>query len=134
MSGEFSIGDLARRGGVSIETIRYYERVGLLPQPKRTPSGRRKYDERDHGTLTFIRKARGLGFPIEDTRALLKLRNAEDACADVKSIALHHLEKIRADMRRAIEVERMLSEALSRCAGSGSTSACSVLKVLESTA
>src|SRR3954469_14781732 len=117
MSREFTIGDLARRVGVNIETIRYYERVGLMPSPKRTISGRRKYDEGDAGTLTFIRKARELGFHIEDARALLALRSAEDACTDVKAIASRHLEQVRADLRRTIEVERLLSDALIHCPG-----------------
>lgn len=132
VSSEFTIGDLARRAGVKIETIRYYERVGLLPPPRRTRSGRRQYDEDGLGTLTFIRKARELGFHIEDTRALLALRKADDACTDVKAIASRRLEIVRADMRRAMDVERMLSGALARCPGGGPASCCTVLKVLES--
>jgi MerR family mercuric resistance operon transcriptional regulator len=131
MSSEFTIGDLARRVGVNIETIRYYERVGIMPRPKRSMSGRRRYDESDFSTLTFIRKARELGFAVEDTRALLTLRNADDACPDVKPIAVRRLNEVRADLRRAMEVERLLSDALARCPGGGPENSCPVLKVLE---
>ena len=128
MQGAFTIGDLARRVGVNIETIRYYERAGLMPRPKRTSGGRRTYDESDLRTLGFIRKARELGFHIEDTRALLALRGADESCTDVRAIAQRRLEKLRAEMRRAGEVERILSDAVGRCSGGHE---CTVLKVLE---
>ena len=130
MNSEITIGDLARRVGVNIETIRYYERIGLMPRPERTLTGRRMYDESDLRTLAFIRKARELGFHIEDTRALLALRGADDGCTDVKTIASRHLDKERAELRRAAEVERILSEAVGHCGG-GPASGCTVLKVLE---
>jgi MerR family mercuric resistance operon transcriptional regulator len=128
MQGAFTIGDLARRIGVNIETIRYYERVGLMPRPQRTSGGQRVYDESDLRRLGFIRKARELGFQIEDTRALVALRGADDACTDVKAIAERQLAKVRAEMRRAGEVERILADAVGRCAGGHE---CTVLSVLE---
>ena len=130
MQGAFAIGDLARRIGVNIETIRYYERVGLMPRPKRTSGGQRVYDESDLRRLGFIRKARELGFQIEDTRALVALRGADHACPDVKAIAERQLARVRAEMRRAGEVERILAEAVGRCSG-GPAGACTVLSVLE---
>ena len=66
MSGEITIGGLAHRVGVNIETIRYYERIGLMPRPERRSSGRRTYNESAVRTLAFIRKARELSFSIED--------------------------------------------------------------------
>ncbi len=130
MKCAFTICDLARRVGVNIETIRYYERVGLMPPPRRTSGRQRTYQESDLRALGFIRKARELGFHIDDTRALLALREADGACTDVKAIAQRHLEKVRAEIRRAGEVERILSEAVGSCPG-GPASACTVLKVLE---
>jgi MerR family transcriptional regulator, mercuric resistance operon regulatory protein len=130
MQGAFTIGDLARRIGVNIQTIRYYERAGLMPKPKRTSGRQRTYDGSDLSTLGFIRKARELGFHIDDTRALLALRGADEACTGVKSIAQRHLEKLRAEIRRAAEVERLLAPAVGSCPG-GPASACTVLKVLE---
>jgi len=130
MQGAFTIGDLARRVGVNTETIRYYERVGLMPRPKRTSGGQRSYDESDLQTLGFIRRARELGFHIEDTRELLALRGADEACTIVKAIAQRQLEKVRAEVRRASEVERILSNAVGSCAG-GRAGDCTVLKILE---
>ena len=133
MSGELTIGGLAHRVGVNIETIRYYERIGLMPRASRKSNGRRIYDERGVSTLAFIRKARELGFSLEDTRALLQLRGTDDGCNDVKAIASRQLEKVRVDVRRALEVERILSGAIERCPG-GATINCTILKVLENTA
>jgi MerR family mercuric resistance operon transcriptional regulator len=130
MQDGLAIGELARRLGVNIETIRYYERAGLVPPPGRTPGGRRRYSESEVQTLAFIRKARALGFHLDDTRALLRLRGPDNACSDVSQIAQRHLEKVRADLRRTTEVERILAQAVAQCRG-GTTRACPVLKILE---
>ena len=130
MQDGLTIGELARRVGVNIETIRYYERAGLMPPPRRTQGGRRKYSDSEVRTLAFIRKARALGFHLEDTRALLRLRGPDNACSDVTQIARRHLEKVRADLRRAMEVEQVLAQAVAQCGG-GTTRACPVLKILE---
>ena len=127
---DWSIGELAHRSGVNIETIRYYEREGLMPPPPRTASGRRLYAPDDLQTLGFIRKARDLGFSLENTRKLLALRGPDNACADVKAIAHKHLEIVRAQKARIIEIERILSDAVARCPG-GPTKHCSMLALLE---
>jgi len=127
---DWTIGGLARRSGVNIETIRYYEREGLMPRPPRTMGGRRAYAPSDLKTLTFIRKARDIGFTLEDTRTLLGLRGPNHDCADVKAIALKHLEVVRAQKCRIAEAERILSDAVARCPG-GPTKNCSLLAVLE---
>ena len=126
-----TIGRLARDVGVNIETIRYYERIGLMPRAERMSNGRRVYNENVTRTLAFIRKARELCFSIEDIRALLELREAGDACSDVKVIAARQLEKVRNEIRRAAEVESILADALHRCPGVGGSASCTVLKVLE---
>ena len=131
MTDEVSIGDLARRTGVGIETIRYYERIRLMPQVRRSSGGRRKYRDDDVKTLAFIKKARDLNFRLEDIRALLALRGPDQECSDVKKIAQRHLEQVRAELRRTAEVERILAEAVTDCPG-GKTAACTVLKILES--
>ena len=131
MTDEVSIGDLARRTGVGIETIRYYERIRLMPQVRRSSGGRRKYRDDDVKTLAFIKKARDLNFRLEDIRALLALRGPDQECSDVKKIAQRHLEQVRAELRRTAEVERILAEAVTGCPG-GKTVACTVLKILES--
>ena len=93
----FPIGQLARRSGVKIETIRYYERVKMLIAPPRTASGRRVYDVANLRTLVFIRRSRGLGFSLHEIRALLRLGGPEKAtCREVREIAAQHLDDIRA--------------------------------------
>ena len=130
MNGEMTIGDLARQVGVNVETIRYYERIGLLPNPARKSNGRRTYSLSNAQALTFIRKAREFGFSLEDIRVLLALRGPDNACSDVKAIAQRHLENLRAELQRTIRIERILSEAVDQCPG-GATLNCTVLKTLE---
>ena len=94
------IGELSKRSGVNIETIRYYERVKLLSPPPRTASGRRVYDLTDLRILVFIRRSRELGFSLDEIRALLRLGGPEKAsCREVREIAAHHLEDIRSKLR-----------------------------------
>jgi MerR family mercuric resistance operon transcriptional regulator len=131
MEGAFSIGELAQQVGVNVETIRYYERIGLMARPKRSNAGRRVYHQSGLQTLRFVRHARELGFSLDDIRSLLKHRNAEDACVHVKVLAERRLENLRAEMRRALEVERLLAQAVETCSGSGPATECTVLQILE---
>src|SRR5262245_65197075 len=98
------IGELARRSGVNIETIRYYERIGLLPRPWRTASGYRHYGEVDVRRLAFIRRSRELGFSLEQVRELLDLAQDQGrTCAEVRAVAETQLASVRsklADLRR----------------------------------
>jgi MerR family transcriptional regulator, mercuric resistance operon regulatory protein len=126
---DFAIGDLSRRAGVNVETIRYYERAGVMPRPPRTASGRRAYTEKDLQTLAFIRRSRDLGFSLEDVRALLPLRSA-GTCLDVRAIAVRHLEDIRTKLRHLADLEKTLAEALARCPADKSFD-CTILEVLE---
>jgi MerR family mercuric resistance operon transcriptional regulator len=78
VNADIAIGELSRRTGCNIETIRYYERIGLLPKPRREKGGRfRRYDSDDIARLTFIRRARQLGFTLDDVRGLLRLAASE---------------------------------------------------------
>ncbi|MCA8926587.1 MAG: helix-turn-helix domain-containing protein [Alphaproteobacteria bacterium] len=125
-----TIGELAKRTGVNIETIRYYERIDLLPPPPRTPSGRRSYAESHVQVLAFIRRGRELGFPIADIRTLLRLAEPDDtSCAEVESIARAHLDSVRSKIADLMRLERLLSETVSQCGGDGAPS-CPVLDVL----
>lgn len=128
---ELSIGELAGQVGVNIETIRYYERIGLLSIPPRASNGRRRYGPQSVEELRFVRKARDLGFRLEDIRALLALRGPDNACADVKALAQRHLEAVRAELQRAARTEKILADAIDQCPG-GATVNCTVLRVLES--
>ena len=95
MSKRMPIGALSRATGVKVPTIRYYEQVGLLPEPPRTRSDRRTYDEAAIKRLRFIRHARELGFDVDAIRQLLDLSDQpQRSCAEVDAIARRHLEEI----------------------------------------
>jgi MerR family transcriptional regulator, mercuric resistance operon regulatory protein len=126
-----SIGELSRRTGVHVETIRYYERVGMLPAPPRTPAGRRIYDFGHRRRLGFIRRARELGFTLEEIRALLELDGSDGApYAQAREIASRHLAGVRAKLASLARLEAILSETVARCAANRSPE-CPVLDVLE---
>lgn len=112
-----SIGQLSRRAGVNIETIRYYERIGMLPAPPRTPGGRRLYGAEDARSLTFIRRSRALGFSLDQIRTLLALSdaNGREICAEARALAADHLAEVRAKIADLRAMERALSDAVERC-------------------
>ena len=127
----FPIGQLAKRSGVKIETIRYYERVKMLVAPPRTASGRRVYHVADLRTLVFIRRSRELGFSLDEIRTLLRLGGPEKAtCREVREIALQHLDDIRAKIDDLKRLERLLSKTVALCLGKTAPE-CPVLDVLD---
>lgn len=110
------IGHLADRTGVNIETIRYYERVGLLPRPPRTQGMHRSYDEGDVRRLAFVRRSRDLGFSLDDIRNLLQLAERGDAaCASTKDITLRHLAEVRGKIASLKKLERALKGMSTAC-------------------
>jgi MerR family transcriptional regulator, mercuric resistance operon regulatory protein len=124
-----SIGTLSRRTGVHIETVRYYEKIGLLPPPPRTEGGHRLYSDDQLKRLTFIRRSRELGFTLDEIRNLLGLVEGGYTCGEVRNAALTHLKDIRrkiADLRR---MERTLAETASRCEG-GDAPECAIMDAL----
>jgi MerR family mercuric resistance operon transcriptional regulator len=126
---DISIGELSRRSGVNIETIRYYEKIGLLPPPPRTEGGHRLYPDDHLKRLTFIRRCRELGFTVDEIRNLLGLVEGGYICGGVKDAALTHLKDIRrkiADLRR---MERTLAKTVARCEG-GTIPECPIVDVL----
>lgn len=112
------IGTLSKRTGVNIETIRFYERAGIMPRPVRTAGGHRVYRPEHQKRLTFVRRSRELGFSLDEVRGLLELVDGgRYTCAEVRTIALDHLADVRrklADLRR---LERTLSNVAGRCRG-----------------
>jgi MerR family transcriptional regulator, mercuric resistance operon regulatory protein len=126
-----SIGKLSRLSGVNIETIRYYERIRMLPPPPRTASGRRIYASTDLRTLAFIRRSRELGFSLDEIRTLLRLGGpAKASCHEVRKIAAHHLEDIRAKLDDLKKLERLLAKTVARCSGKTAPD-CPVLDILD---
>ena len=127
----FPIGKLSKWSGVNVETIRYYERVKMLAPPLRTASGRRVYDSTDLRILVFIRRSRELGFSLDQIRALLRLGGPGKAtCREVREIATHHLDDIRAKLTDLKKLERLLSKTVARCSGRTAPD-CPVLDLLE---
>ncbi len=124
-----SIGEAARRSGVPVETIRYYERAGIVPGPPRSESGRRVYDAAGITRLCLIKRCRDLGFPLANARALLALSENSDApCGDVKVIAEGHLAEVGRKIRALRDLEAALSDLVRECA-EGNT-ACPALRAL----
>lgn len=126
---DFGIGALSQRTGVNIETIRYYEKIGILPAPPRTEGGHRHYAGLHLNRLVFIRRSRELGFTLEEIRNLLGLVEGGHACGEVQAAALAHVNNIRrkiADLRR---MERTLAETAARCEG-GTAPDCPIIDVL----
>lgn len=127
---DLSIGAMSRITGVNIETIRYYERVGLLPSPARTAGGRRTYANGDVRRLAFVRRARDLGFSMADIRSLLDLGEPAQAdCVDVCAVAGPHLAQIRDKIVALQRLETELARAIDRCGSSGKRS-CGVIEAL----
>ena len=130
-AGGLTRGELARRTGVHLETIRYFERIGILPEPPRTEGGHRVYGESDVRTLGFIRRAKGLGFAPEEVRTILDLGGPGKApCADVREIAAHHLAQVRSKIADLMEIERLLADTIEHCSGRPEPE-CAVIEMIE---
>lgn len=131
---KITIGELARRTGVHIETIRYFEKVGMLASPPRTEGGHRVYDDMHVRSLGFIRRARELGFSPAEVRAILNLGGPGVAsCHEVRDIASHHLDQVRVKMADLARLERLLASTIEQCSG-GSAPDCAFIDLLEDAA
>jgi len=115
---ELSIGALSKKSGVNIETIRYYERIGVMPVPARSASGYRIYRPDHLKRLSFVRRGRELGFSLDELRGLLRLVDGHTyTCAEVRTMMLEHVAEIRrkiADLRR---LQRVMADMAARCTG-----------------
>lgn len=125
-----TIGNLSRRTGTKVPTIRYYEQIGLMPEPGRTDGGQRRYDAAALDRLSFVRHARQLGFSLDAIRELLDLAdNPDHDCNDVDVIAQRQLRQVEQRIARLEALRGELQRMLRQCAG-GRTSDCRVLEVL----
>ena len=110
--------ELARRTGCHPETVRYYETIGMMPDPPRTASGYRIYDDKHVSRLRFILRARELGFRLKEIRALLRLvEGGGYSCAEVRSMTVRHLADVQARINDLRRLERVLRDTVAACSG-----------------
>lgn len=110
------IGEASRRSGVGIETIRYYEREGIVPKPARAPNNRRLYSDGDVGRLRLLKKCRALGFPLADAKALLDLsEEGSTDCQSVKALAEQHIANVRSKISELERLDAALHELSGNC-------------------
>ena len=127
-----TIGKVAKRVGIGIETIRFYEREKLLPEPARDPSsGYRRYSETTISRLQFIARAKELGFTLRETRELLELRNVPATCGTMRTRAEEKLEDIRRKIADLERIERVLMTLSDACPAVGALDDCPILEALE---
>ena len=124
------IGALSRRTGCNVETIRYYERIGLMPPATRSEGGHRLYGEAQSRRLGFIRRTRELGFTLDEVRTLLRLVDGgRYTCAQVKRVTVRHLDEVRRKVADLRKIERVLAEMAAQCDG-GTVPKCPVIDAL----
>jgi MerR family transcriptional regulator, mercuric resistance operon regulatory protein len=126
---DLSIGQVSALTGVGIETIRYYEKVSLLPEPPRTVGGHRLYANDHVKRLIFIRRSRALGFTIGEIGDLLALVDGGYTCGQVQKAALDHVKSIQNKIRHLRQMARTLANTAARCRG-GTAPACPIIEVL----
>lgn len=125
-----SIGRLSERTGVNVETIRYYEKIGLLPPPARTAGNYRMYDDAHVRRLTFVRRARDLGFPLEAVRALLALADQPDRpCDEVDDLVVAQLAEVNRKIANLERLREELDRLAHQCRG-GRVSECRIIDAL----
>jgi MerR family mercuric resistance operon transcriptional regulator len=128
-----TIGRVARRAGLAIDTVRYYEREGLLDKPARTSAGYRQYSASAVARLRFIRQAKELGFTLSEIRELLALKVAPGkSCADVRARAEAKIADIEQRVAQLNRMKRALAKLAVACSGRGPTSECPILEAMES--
>jgi Hg(II)-responsive transcriptional regulator len=127
-----TIGQVAKHTGIGVETVRFYEREGLLEEPERRPSGYRQFDEGIITRLRFIRGAKELGFTLNEIKELLSLKlDPSTTCADVKVRAEIKIADIDAKIRSLKRMKEALGKLTKACSGRGTTSNCPILDALD---
>jgi len=127
-----TIGEVAKRSGIGLETVRFYERKGLIEEPPRTDSGYRQYPEDVVARLRFIRRAKELGFSLKEISELFSLRvDPDTTCADVKRRTDLKILDIEQKMSTLQTMKRVLTKLAASCTGRGPTSDCPILEALD---
>jgi MerR family mercuric resistance operon transcriptional regulator len=126
-----TVGQVARRAGVGVETVRFYEKHGLLEEPARRASGYREYDQGTVNRLRFIRRAKELGFTLSEIRELLSLRCSGRPCNDVRQRAEAKVAEIEAKVALLLRMKEVLGRLASSCCEQGDKSRCPILDALD---
>ena len=125
-----TIGSMGKKTGTKVQTIRYYEQIGLMPEPGRTAGGQRRYGDAELDRLSFIRHSRQLGFSLDAIRELLDLSDQPDrSCDEADIIARRQLKQVEQKMERLTALQTELKRMVEECSG-GKTANCRVLEVL----
>ena len=124
------IGAVSNETGVSIETIRYYERAGILDEPSRSQGGHREYDHEQLKRINFVKRCRDLGFSLKEVRNLLTLvASEEQSCKEVHDVTVKHLDNVRRKLSDLKKLEQALVEMSEKCA-EGASPQCPIIEVL----
>lgn len=127
-----NIGEVAKRTGVTVETVRFYERQGLIETPQRSDSGYREYPQETVKRVRFIQHAKEVGFTLKDISELLALRQEPGtSCADIKIRAAQKIEEVDQKIRDLKRIREALARMVMKCRGRGSLSECPILEELE---
>lgn len=126
----YGIGDMSRKTGVNIETVRYYERIGIMPQPDRTEGGNRQYNHDQLKRLHFIKRSRELGFNLEEVRGLLKLVDRTDfTCREVHTLTVDHLVTVKRKLSDLKRMQKVLDAMALECS-QGEVPTCPIIDEL----
>lgn len=125
-----TIGKLAAAAGVGIDTVRFYERAGLLKKPARTPSGYRKYAAGDAARLRFVRRAKALGFSLDEVAELLRLNDGGGRRAAVRALAEKRLAEIEQRLAELTRMRKSLRHLLQECHGEGPLDGCPIIEAV----
>lgn len=127
---EMTIGQLAEAARVNVETVRYYQRRGLLATPARPAGSIRRYPPEALDRLRFIKRAQLLGFPLDDVHALLRLQGSQATCHEARAVGEHHLQRIREQVRDLQALEAALTSLVAKCRGRRGRVPCPLIAVL----
>lgn len=130
MSNKYTIGQLAKAGNCKVQTIRYYEEIGIIPEPARTAGNQRIYSQSQFDRLNFIRHSRELGFSLEQIRQILQMNDSPNqSCEEVNQIAELHLKDVESKISRLMKMRDELQRMVSQCSGNH-ISNCRIIGVL----
>lgn len=128
--GVYLIGEMSRQTGVNIETVRYYERIGMMPKPNRSEGGNRLYNTEQLQRLFFIKRCREIGFHLSEIKILLSMvDNTEVTCSEVHDITIKHIADVKRKIKDLRKLEKVLTKMASEC-NQGNIPECPIIETL----